>query len=146
MRTPLKIFFTLLMFAGLLGFSNPAFAQDKITVEVRSIAASKDGNSFDSSLNDLKSKLTRAFGGYTNFKQVGSTALSIPEKGSKSTSLANGGSLQLTFHGTTGKFVKLGLSIAGKLNTTLKATKGSTFFQAGLNYQSGILILAITVK
>jgi hypothetical protein len=146
MRTPLKIFFTLLVFTGLLGLSAPAFAQESITVEVRSIAASKDGDSFDSSLDDLKSKLTRAFGGYTNFKQVGRTSLSIPQKGSKSTSLANGGSLELTFHGTAGKFVKLGLSIAGKLNTTLKATHGSTFFQAGLNYETGILMLAITVK
>lgn len=146
MRTPIKFFFTLLMFGALLGLSSPAFAQDSITVEVRSIYASKDGSSFDSSLNDLKNKLTRAFGGYTNFEQVGDTSLKISKSKSKSTRLANGSTMKLTFHGETGRFVKLGLSIAGKLNTTLKATKGSTFFQAGLNYKSGILILAITVK
>lgn len=146
MRTPIKFFFTLLMFGALLGLSSPAFAQDSITVEVRSIYASKDGSSFDSSLNDLKNKLTRAFGGYTNFEQVGDTSLKISKSKSKSTRLANGSTMKLTFHGETGRFVKLGLSIASKLNTTLKATKGSTFFQAGLNYKSGILILAITVK
>lgn len=144
MRTLLKILLMVTLLAGVVGFSQPAAAQQEVTVRVRSIAASKTGDSFDSRLNDLKGKLTRAFGGYTSFKQVGDSRFQIKEGQSESVSVPGGTSVRVTFHGVSGDFYRLGLAIGDKLRTTLRASPGSTFFQAGLDYKDGMLILAIT--
>ncbi len=147
MRTVLNIVMALAMaltFFG--GFDVSEASAESITVQIRSIHASNDGKSFDPKLKDLKGKLSKAFGGYTNFSQVSVSKFSVAKKEKKSASLPNGSSMTVTFHGYAGKFIKLGLGIAGKLNTTLRASPGSTFFQAGLNYKGGILILAITVR
>lgn len=144
MRMILNIFMTLMMMVGLM-FTAPAVAHaEDITVQVRSIAAS-NGEGFDPKLEDLRSKLEKAFKGYTKFQLVGDTTFPVAEGEKKTIRLPNGASMSVTFHGLAGKFIKLGLGIAGKLNTTLRASSGSTFFQAGLEYQDGILILAITV-
>lgn len=131
---------------GVAGMAQPAAAQG-ISVEVRAIAASTKGNSFDPKLKDLERKLKGpAFARYTNFKQVAVTTSSLAKNGSKSVNLPDGSSMKLTFLGYAGKLVKLGVGIPKKLNTTLRLSPGSTFFQAGLRYQSGILILAIRIK
>lgn len=145
MRTALNIFIALLMLGTLTGFSPEAHA-DQITVEVRTISATTDGEGFDNRLDHLKRKLQKAFRGYKSFKQVGKRSLRLRDKAHKSMPLPNGSELTITFHGMSGSLVKLGLAIAGKMSTTLRASPGSTFFQAGLDYQGGILILAITVK
>ncbi len=146
MRTVMNIFVAMLVVGGLLSVAPAEAAAESITVQIRSIAATNDGNSFDPKLNDLKSKLQKAFGGYSNFEQVGNSTFKVAKDQRKSTSLPNGSSITVTFHGYAAKFIKLGLGIAGKLNTTLRASPGSTFFQAGLNYKGGILVLAITVR
>lgn len=145
MRTALNIFIALLMLGTVLGFSPDAHA-DSITVEVRSIAASTEGDTFDTRLDELKTKLQKAFRGYKSFKQVGRRTLRFKEDKEKSMPLPNGSELTLTYHGMAGSLVKLGLTIAGKMSTTLRASPGSTFFQAGMDYEDGILILAITVR
>lgn len=145
MRTILNIFLATLFMGSLLGFSAEA-AADPITIEVRSIAASTTGSGFDGRLSGLKGKLTKAFAGYKSFEQVGTTTLSLDPQEAGAVRLPTGASMTLTNLGQSGRFIKLGMNIAGKLNTTLRATPGSTFFQAGLDYQDGILILAITVK
>lgn len=145
MRTALNIFIALLTVGTLLGFAPEARA-DSITVEVRSIAASTQGDAFDNRLSGLQGQLTKAFRGYKSFKQVGKRVLRIGENKEKSAPLPNGSELTLSYHGMAGKLVKLGLTIAGKMSTTLRASPGSTFFQAGMDYEDGILILAITVR
>lgn len=134
-----------MVFVGLTGFTPTAAAAD-ISVTVRSIAASKDGKSVDPKLKDIQSTLNVTFAGYTNFKQLGSRSVSLAQGSSKSVSLPNNDRLTLTFNGYAGDLVKLGLGISDKMNTTLRVSPGSTFFQAGLRYKSGIMILAITVK
>lgn len=146
MRTALNILIALLMIGTLLGISPAEAHADPITVEVRSIAASTEGDAFDNRLNHLSKKLKKAFRGYTSFKQVGKRVVKLKEDKSKSMPLPNGSELTLTFHGMAGQLIKLGLSITGKMSTTLRASPGSTFFQAGLDYDKGILILAITVQ
>lgn len=133
------------MFVGLTAFAAPA-AAEKISVEVRSIAASKDGEQMDPKLRDIQSTLNVTFAGYTNFKQLSSHDVTLAPKQSRAVSLPNGSELTLTFNGLAGDLIKLGLGIAGKMNTTLRVSKGSTFFQAGMRYKTGILILAIRVK
>ena len=144
MRMILNILLTLTMMTGLM-IAAPAVAHaEDITVQVRSVLAS-NGEGFDPKLEDLRSKLAKAFKGYTKFQLIGDTTFPVAEGEKKTIRLPNGASMSVTFHGLAGKFIKLGLGIAGKLNTTLRASSGSTFFQAGLEYQDGILILAITV-
>lgn len=145
MRIALNMFIALLMLGTFFGFTPEAHA-DSITVEVRSIAATTADDGFDDRLDPLKSKLTKAFRGYKSFKQVGRRVLRLGEKKSKSMPLPNGSELTVSYHGMAGTLVKLGLGIAGKMSTTLRASPGSTFFQAGMDYKKGILILAITVK
>ncbi|MEZ4458599.1 MAG: hypothetical protein R3E66_02505 [bacterium] len=146
MRTIMNMLMALVMLAGLvLAAPAQAFAQD-ITVQVRSISASQEGTKFDPKLEDLRKKLGKAFKGYTNFELVGDNTFKVALDETKTTSLPNGDTISVSFHGMAGKFIRLGLGIAGKLNTTLRASSGSTFFQAGLEYQSGILILAITIQ
>lgn len=131
---------------GVAGMAQTASAQG-ISVEVRSIAASTKGNSFDPKLKDLERKLKGpAFARYTNFKQVSVSTVRLASEGNKSVKLPDGSSMKLTFLGYAGKLVKLGVGIPKKLNTTLRLSPGSTFFQAGLRYGTGILILAIRIK
>ncbi|MFU8804721.1 MAG: hypothetical protein ACNA8W_12980 [Bradymonadaceae bacterium] len=146
MRTLTNYILLVFVLGSLFTFAQPVAAQETVTVQIRSIAASTKGESFDSRLNDLKRNLERGFAGYTSFEQVAVNSFSLSEKGSNSVDLPNGSTLTMTFHGKAGQFINLGLAIGDRLNTTLRATPGSTFFQAGLNYRDGILILAITVK
>ncbi|MGM0558530.1 MAG: hypothetical protein ACQEVA_19245 [Myxococcota bacterium] len=145
MRAITNIFLALVVVGTMLGFADTAAAQD-VDVTVRSISASKDGNNFDPKLNDLKNKLTRAFSGYTSFKLVQTDDFTLDKSQAETVTVPGGTEVTLTFHGLAGDFYKMGLSIADKLTTTLRASPKSTFFQAGLSYKSGILILAITVE
>ena len=146
MRTLLNFMMMMVFITGSLFVLSQPVAAETVTVQVRSIAASTQGTSFDPQLSDLKSNLDKGFANYTNFKQVGSTSFKLGDKASNTTKLASGDDLTMTFHGRAGDFVKLGLAIGSRLNTSLRVKPGSTFFQAGLNYQNGILILAITLR
>lgn len=143
-RNSLHIVCAMAALAVVMGFAVPASAQS-ISVEVRTISASKDGDQFDSDLNDLKSKLQKVFANYSAFEQLGQTSTQLDEDQTDSISLPEGSTLEMTFHGFASDLIKLGIDVADKLSTTLRASPGSTFFQAGLDYNDGILILAITV-
>jgi hypothetical protein len=145
MRGFIKIILALMVMGTMMSFADEAVAQS-VDVTVRSISAKKAGNYFDPKLNDLKAKLTRAFSGYTYFKLVQKDDFKLSKSASNTVTVPGGTDVTITFHGLAGDFYKMGLSIADKLSTTLRASPGSTFFQAGLSYKSGILILAITVK
>jgi hypothetical protein len=128
---------------GLVGWTPPAAAD--ITVEVRTISAQKGSPQFDPRLEDLRGQLSKAFAGYTSFSQVDTQSMKMAEKGSGKVRLVNGQEMTLTFFGLAGNLVTLGLNLVGKMNTTLRLSPGSTFFQAGMEYKDGILILAIRV-
>ena len=145
MRGFINIIVVLVVVGTTIGIADTAAAQD-VDVTVRSISASKNGESFDPELESLKTKLTRAFSGYSNFKLVQTDDFTLEKSQSKTVTVPGGTDVTLTFHGLAGDFFKMGLSIADRLNTTLRAAPKSTFFQAGLRYKSGILILAITVE
>jgi len=144
MRTFFHILVATAAVAVVLGASPPASAQS-IEVEVRAISASKDGDSFDSKLSDLKAKLQKVFANYTSFEQLSKTSIQLDKGQTNSVRLPEGSTLEITFHGLAEDLIKLGVDVGDKLSTTLRASAGSTFFQAGLDYDDGILILAITV-
>jgi len=145
MRTLFHIFGVVLAVGTVLGFSPEVDAQE-MTVEVRSIAASKDGDGVDDSLESVEAKLEKVFGNYSTFEQIDHSSIELDKDQQKSIDLPDGSTLEVTFHGFADDLIKLGISVAGKLSTTLRASSGSTFFQAGLDYKDGILILAITVE
>ena len=146
MRNAINIIFAL-TFVAILGFAPSAFAQDKITVEVRAISATQGAGGYDTKLNDIQRKLKKAFGSkFSHFTEIKTESLVFMGKIKKTTSLPNGNELTLGYLGKNGEFIKLQLGIAGKMNSTLRVKRGKTFFQAGLRYGKGILILAITVK
>jgi len=130
---------------AVLGFSLEASA-GPISVEIRSIAASEEGEGIDDSLQDVESKLEKVFGNFSKFEQIDRRSLELDKNQKKSITLPDDSTLEVTFHGFADDLIKLGISLAGKLSTTLRASSGSTFFQAGLEYGDGILILAITVR
>lgn len=148
MRSMLHIFIILMTSSFLLLIANDEASAESINVSVRAIAASTQGDSFDESLGDLRNQLNRAFAGYSNFEQVAHHNFTIRRRQSNETQLPNGSTMTLSYNGKSRdrQFIKLGLDIAGRISTTLRATPGSTFFQAGLDYRGGILILAIRVE
>jgi len=144
MRTLLHILFATVALGAVLGFS-PTVSAQQVAVEVRSIAASKTDKGFDDDLSDLKGKLEKVFGSYSTFEQLSRQNVQLDKDQKKSITLPEGSTLKVTFHGFADDLIKLGIDVAGKLSTTLRASPGSTFFQAGLQYGDGIVILAITV-
>ena len=144
MRTFFHILCATATLAVVLGASPPVSAQT-VDVEVRAISASKEGDSFDKKLADLKSKLETVFASYLKFEQLSKTSIQLDKGQSDSVKLPEGSTLEITFHGLADDLIKLGVDVGDKLSTTLRASPGSTFFQAGLEYDDGILILAITV-
>lgn len=124
----------------------PAMADDSITVEVRTIAASADGDDFDDALEDIRNRLERGFEGYTSFQQLDRQTRPIERDDDQDFELPTGDTLILAYNGRADDLVKLGLTLETRLSTTLRATPGSTFFQAGLNYEDATLVLAITVE
>lgn len=145
MKTFFHIAIATLVLGVVVGFS-PALSAEEISVEVRSIAASEKGEKVDSELSHLKSKLEKVFGSYSSFQQVGMDSIELDKGETKSISLPDGNKMEVTFSGFAKDLIKLGIEVADKLSTTLRASSGSTFFQAGLDYDDGILILAITVE
>lgn len=144
MRTFFHILCAAATLVVVLGASPPVSAQT-VDVEVRAISASKDGESFDEKLSDLKAKLQKVFANYTEFEQISKTSVQLDKGQTNSVKLPEGSTLEITFHGLADDLIKIGVDVGDKLSTTLRASPGSTFFQAGLEYDDGILILAITV-
>ncbi len=126
--------------------ASPALAGDSVSVEVRVIAATSDGDEFDDDLEDIRNRLERGFTDYSSFEELGRQTHRIEKDSSQNFGLPTGDTLTLTYNGSDDEFVKLGLVLETKLSTNLRATPGSTFFQAGLSYKDGTLVLAITVN
>ena len=129
---------------GMVSATSEARAED-VSVEVRSIAATKGSGGVDPKLHDIKGQLEKGFGSYTSFTLIDQANLKIAQGQQRDVSLPNGSSMSLTFHGFAGNLAKLGMAIGERLNTTVRLSHGSTFFQAGMTYKDGILILAIKV-
>ena len=125
----------------------PAAAETHtISVEVRSIAADRQTETIDAALSDLEPKLRDVFADYTSFELLERRSITISKDEEQSLTLPQGSELRIGFRGWNEELIELDLELGDKLSTTLRASPGSTFFQAGLSYDEGILILAITVE
>ena len=130
-----------------LTIATPAMAEeDTISVQVRAIAAGIQEESFDPALEDLRTRLERGFRDYTSFEELSRHSHTITIDDSREFELPTDDVLALSFRGRDDELVKLGLTLGDRLDTSLRVSQGSTFFQAGLRYERRMLVLAITVK
>lgn len=141
-----KILLTFFVAGALLMMSSVAMAEESVSVEVRTIYASTDGEECERALRRFCGRLERGFAGFSSFQQLDSSTLRVEKDQAAQFTLPTNATVTVTYNGRVDDFVKLGLAIDDRLNTTLRATPGSTFFQAGLRHREGILILAITVE
>ncbi len=129
-----------------LGVSTAAFASD-IHVDVHTIYATDGEPAVDSKLASLKDELLSGFPGYSSFTLLRKDTLEIPAGENRSMELPDQEKsvLEIGNQGRTQKedLLKLQVGLKGKIAAEVKASPGSTFFQAGLLYKDGILILAI---
>lgn len=124
-----------------------ARADDTVTVDVRVIrVATSGGAHVDPALADLKSKLLKAFDGYENFKSLSQDSATLAQGQSHSFTLPDGTELLVTAKETAGETLRLGLGVGNKFKTNVRVSPGNTFFQAGLPYKGGILVIAITAR
>ncbi len=132
-----------------LAFLAPrAYAQAKETVEleVTTLVATKAACPEDPSLQPLLPLLRRSFEEHAGFKALSTTTLRAELGEVEELPLPNSATLRLTFRGMEEGLVRLGLAIPPRLKTRVRVKPGSTFFQAGMSYGDGILVLAITAR
>ncbi len=123
-----------------------AVAEETITVEVRTIHATPEGDEIDEELKDMENRLRQGITNYSSFRQLNRERHQVEKGGAAEFELPTEDLLTIRFNGVEDDFVRLGLTLGSRLDTTLRASSGSTFFQAGLRYDDGLMVLAITVE
>jgi hypothetical protein len=128
----------------LLVLATPALAAEKVGLKVAVIHATKTGDSVDPALAKIQGDLQRTFGGYKSFKQLSKSELDLAQGAPQSVKLPNGEDAKLTYKGERANRHDLRLDIpASKVGVDLSAPLRKMFYQAGMKYDGGILILAL---
>lgn len=130
--------------------SASAFA-DELDIEVQTIYAKDQGEHVDPKLEPLEAQLRSTFELYSHFEHLNTHRFSLALDEFHEITLPDTEStvLSLTHKGRSQAdkaLLRLGLALKGKLSTEVEASPGATFFQAGLLYRDGILILAIRAE
>ncbi len=115
-----------------------------VTVTVVLARAGSGNTEVAPELAALGPTLTRAFPDHRRFSRVGRHALAVTATGASPVTLPNGSTLTLRHGGLRDGRHALQVEVGG-LRTTVQATPGSTFFQAGRAHEGGILVLAFEV-
>jgi len=146
----LAAFATLAVLATTALLPAQAHAQSGVKVVIRTIHATTDTGSMDGRLEPLAMKLTKAFQGYEGFLELSRQDINITAAAPFSFVLPDGTRFRLDFKGQDGDLFKLGVGVGKRFDTDMRASAGSTFFQAGLPHthegRDGILIIAVTVE
>lgn len=124
-----------------------SWAKDEIGLKVVVIHATQNAGGVDPSLKRIKSALQSSFGNYTSFKSLAKADIRL-QKSDKSPNLQlpNGQKASFRYDGSDGKNHKLHLAIPkSKVNVDLRSPFKRPFFQAGMKYRDGILILALVL-
>ncbi len=130
-----------------LGASGMALAADGVNIKVAVIHAVKGKAKSDPALKKIEPALRKAFGGYGTFKQLDKHNFELKQKGTKKVSLPNGSSAAVRYDGQKGKHHLIRLTIPkSKVDVDLRAPAKRMFYQAGMKYKGGILILAFYLK
>lgn len=148
-RRALMLSFTaLFILLGSIGLGSEAQAEE-IEVDIKTIYASRGEKSMDSKLERLRDELLLAFPQYQRFALLEQAIMKLPLNESRSSVLPDTerSELVITYLGRTeDELLQLQVGLKGKIAADVKASAGSTFFQAGLSYETGILVLAIEPK
>ncbi len=131
---------------SLSAFGGVVADEKPIEVTVHSIQIHKDGKIFDKQLEPLRDKLISGFPGYQNFKHISEEVAPIKQGGQHTFALPDKTPLTIGYSDVTKELINLNVKVDNKVATTLRVSRGNTFFQAGLPYQDGILVIAITVR
>lgn len=127
-----------------------AQAQEEVEITIRTIHATADGGAMDGKLEVLSQKLVKAFTAYSGFTELNNQTITIKGDSPFSFVLPDGTRFRLDYKGQDKGLYKLGVGVGKLFDTEMRASKGSTFFQAGLPFKNadkdGILIIAVTVK
>ncbi len=142
----MRIAISLICLCSLLAFATTA-AANEVLVHIQTIHASAGEPFVDPDIESLQNELRSGFPGYQVFHLLGRHELKAPQQSQRSLKLPDNDNSELviTYLGRTPdpKLLRLEIGLRGKLAAEVKASPGSTFFQAGLTYKDGILILAI---
>jgi hypothetical protein len=120
----------------------PPASPARVRVEVTTIHAAK-GPGPGSAPEKLAERLSRAFPGYAAFHLLGTAGLDLAAGGSGKAGLPDGSEVEVAFLGAADKMLRLRVAIPPRLATEVRVADGGTFYQAGMEYRGGVLILAI---
>ena len=143
----MKLLFILFAFIGFFCTPISSWAKDEIGLKVVVIHATRDPGGVDSSLKRIQSALKDSFGNYKSFKPLAKANIRLSKNDkSPKLQLPNGQTASFRYDGKDGKSHKLHLSIPkSKVNVDLRSPLKRPFFQAGMRYREGILILALVL-
>ena len=113
-----------------------------VSVKVATIHA-KVGKGPAPTVEKLVARLRKAFPGYHTFVVLGTTTLALTKDGSGQAKLPNGSALEITYLGRAKDLLRLRVALPPRLKTEVRVADGATFYQAGVEHDGGVLILAL---
>ena len=116
-----------------------------VRLDVQAIHA-RPGTATGSAPKALADRLRKAFPGYGTFDLLATHLLELSPGKAGTARLPNDRELTLTYLGPADRFLKLRVDIPPRLRTEVRVNDGGTFYQAGMDYRGGVLILAIRAK
>ena len=123
--------------------AHPAEAQAQTAnLEVRIIVGSNGGGGVDPSLSGVAGQLRARFGHYNAFRQVRVENVTLTQGATRSVSLPNGQSVNISFEGMSGSSYRLSVSMPGG-GGTLTSPPGGIFFVAGPPFEGGTIIVSV---
>ena len=129
----------------LLGGSATA-ANAAVKLKVSVVHAQKKAGPKDAKLKKIQGRLERAFSRYKSFKSLSTHQFKLEAGKDAKLKLPTGKMASLKYIGAAGKRAhKLDLKV-GQNTLNLRVPQRRLFFQAGLKYKGGMLILAIYLK
>lgn len=139
---------TFLLGLGLIvGLVAPAVAADQADLKVSVIHATKRAGPPDPALARIQNTLEKTFGGYSSFRELAKHKIELPLKKTKQIKLPNDHTAGFTYEGSVKEQEKIRLSIPrSKVDVSLRVPPRKVFYQAGLPYDGGILILALYLR
>jgi hypothetical protein len=132
---------------SLTGLST-AYSKDTVSLKVAVVHASKIAGKSDKKISARMGKSLRtAFGQFKSFQQLTKTTLKLKKGKRVAVNLPTKDKAVVVYDGKSGKKHRISLLIPEhKVRMKLSAPAKKLFYQAGIRYKNGILILAFYLK